>query len=65
MSQEEKLDKFEKLVSDTPSNFIQKLNEYRAKKTETTKEFNCFNVTFSDNPKRCIIQCELCKPKNI
>jgi hypothetical protein len=32
---------------------------------ETIKDFNCFNVKFSDSPKRCMIQCELCKPKNI
>ena len=32
MSQEKRLDNFEKLVSDAPSNFIPKLNEYRSKK---------------------------------
>ena len=33
MSQEKRLDRFEKLVSNTPSNFIQKLNEYKKSKT--------------------------------
>lgn len=32
MSEKERLDKFEKLVSDVPSNFIQKLNDYKSKK---------------------------------
>ena len=32
MSEKERLDKFEKLVSDVPSNFIQKLNDYKTKK---------------------------------
>ncbi len=47
------------------TDYAESLQLLQSRVVGRSEQFNCFNAKFSDSPQKCMIQCDLCKPKNI